>query len=118
MKDSYDFLVIGSGIAGLTFALKVAKYGTVAVITKKEVMDNNTSLAQGGIASVFDELDYLDFDKKTDVVSISGEVDNWKVYNDITESLTYDKKTTFGSTIGKYKKLERLFLEDPMVVTA
>ena len=57
MKNSYDFLVIGSGIAGLTFALKVAKFGTVAVITKNKVMDSNTRLAHGGIASFFDELD-------------------------------------------------------------
>lgn len=72
MKDSYDFLVIGSGIAGLTFALKVAKYGTVAVITKKEVMDNNTSLAQGGIASVFDELDSFDLHIRDTLVSGDG----------------------------------------------
>lgn len=48
-----DVLVIGSGIAGLMFALRVADAGTVAVVTKKEVMDSNTNLAQGGIASVF-----------------------------------------------------------------
>ncbi len=52
-----DFLVIGSGIAGLNFALKVAPHGTVALVTKKQAMDSNTNLAQGGIASVFDPSD-------------------------------------------------------------
>jgi L-aspartate oxidase len=72
MKHSYDFLIIGSGIAGLTFALKVAKFGSVAVITKKKVMDSNTSLAQGGIASVFDELDSFDLHIKDTLASGDG----------------------------------------------
>lgn len=48
----FDFLVIGSGIAGLFFALKVAPHGRVAVVTKKSSADSNTNHAQGGIASV------------------------------------------------------------------
>ncbi|MEE9441666.1 MAG: L-aspartate oxidase [candidate division Zixibacteria bacterium] len=52
MKNEYDFLIIGSGIAGLSFALKVADYGSVAIITKKEETESNTNYAQGGIASV------------------------------------------------------------------
>jgi len=47
-----DFIVIGSGIAGLCFALKVAAYGQVSVITKKEKAESNTNYAQGGIATV------------------------------------------------------------------
>ncbi len=57
MKVKTDFLVLGSGVAGLTFALKVAEHGTVAVVTKRGIMDSNTSQAQGGIASVFGKLD-------------------------------------------------------------
>ena len=48
----YDYLVIGSGIAGLSFALEAASSGQVAVITKKEDKESNTNYAQGGIASV------------------------------------------------------------------
>jgi len=55
-----DYLIIGSGVAGLTFALKVADYKTVAIVTKKEIMDSNSALAQGGIASVFGTLDSFD----------------------------------------------------------
>lgn len=52
-----DFLVIGSGIAGLSTALKLAKIGKVLVLAKSDVMDTNTRWAQGGIAGVFDSHD-------------------------------------------------------------
>ena len=52
MVHRYDFLVIGSGIAGMSYALKVAKEGTVAIVAKNPLEDANTYYAQGGIASV------------------------------------------------------------------
>ena len=55
-----DFLVIGSGVAGLTFALKAAKHGTVAIVTKKAAEESNTAWAQGGISCVTSAEDSLD----------------------------------------------------------
>ena len=52
MRKQVDFLVIGSGIAGLTFAIKVAKHGKVCIVTKSRMDDTATSWAQGGIAAV------------------------------------------------------------------
>ena len=52
MKQTSDFLVIGSGIAGLSYALQVADYGTVAVVTKRDISETATACAQGGIAGV------------------------------------------------------------------
>ena len=49
----FDFLVIGSGIAGLSFALEAARAGTVAVVTKDRVPEGSSNYAQGGIASVW-----------------------------------------------------------------
>jgi L-aspartate oxidase len=51
MKN-FDYLVLGSGIAGLSFALKVAARGRVAIVTKKDRAESNTNYAQGGIAAV------------------------------------------------------------------
>src|SRR5262245_22215676 len=48
----FDFLVLGSGIAGLSFALKVAPHGRVAIVTKKDRAESNTNYGQGGIAAV------------------------------------------------------------------
>src|SRR5438132_413539 len=52
MSGDPDYLVIGSGLAGLTYALAMAPYGSVTVLTKKTQADANSSWAQGGIAGV------------------------------------------------------------------
>jgi len=60
MRVSSDFLVIGSGISGLIFALKAAKYGSVSLLSKDKITEGSTYYAQGGIAAVFDEEDSID----------------------------------------------------------
>ena len=52
MAIEKDFIVIGSGVAGLTFALKVCRFGSVGIITKEALEESATKYAQGGIASV------------------------------------------------------------------
>ena len=59
-QKNFDFLVIGSGMAGLTFALKTAQVGSVAIITKKQRAESNTNYAQGGIAAVMADDDSFD----------------------------------------------------------
>jgi L-aspartate oxidase len=71
MKKRTDFLVIGSGIAGLTFALKASRYGRVTIVTKATLMDSNTMYAQGGIAAVFSEPD--NFEKHIKDTLIAGD---------------------------------------------
>jgi L-aspartate oxidase len=56
----FDFIVIGSGIAGLTFGLKAAEAGSVALVTKRKLSDSNTAWAQGGVACVVSEEDSFD----------------------------------------------------------
>jgi L-aspartate oxidase len=59
MKE-FDYVVIGSGIAGLSFALKAAEKGTVALVTKRRLADSNTAWAQGGVACVVSDEDSFD----------------------------------------------------------
>ncbi len=58
--DQFDFLVIGSGLAGLNTALNLADRGKVAVVTKRKIDDCNTRFAQGGVACVIDHKDSFD----------------------------------------------------------
>ncbi|KAG5056431.1 hypothetical protein AAZX31_05G007500 [Glycine max] len=72
-KDSptkyFDFIVIGSGIAGLRYALEVAKYGSVAVITKAESHECNTNYAQGGVSAVLCPSDSVESHIKDTIVA-------------------------------------------------
>lgn len=59
-QKPFDFVVLGSGIAGLTFALNVASHGRVAIITKKDRAESNTNYAQGGVAAVTSKEDSVE----------------------------------------------------------
>ena len=72
MTYQYDYLVIGSGIAGMSFALKVAATGKVALICKTTLDEANTALAQGGVASVTN-LKVDDFDKHIHDTMVAGD---------------------------------------------
>ncbi|XP_027357635.1 L-aspartate oxidase, chloroplastic [Abrus precatorius] len=65
----FDFAVIGSGIAGLRYALEVAKYGSVAVITKAESHECNTNYAQGGVSAVLCPSDSVESHMKDTIVA-------------------------------------------------
>lgn len=72
MIKKYDFLVIGTGIAGMSYALKVAHKGSVALICKSNINEANTYYAQGGIASVTNRV--LDnFDKHIHDTLVAGD---------------------------------------------
>jgi L-aspartate oxidase len=60
MEYRSDFLIIGSGIAGLSFALKASRVGSVHIVTKKAKAESNTNYAQGGIAAVLGPPDTFD----------------------------------------------------------
>src|SRR5258708_21140221 len=72
MTRTVDFLVVGSGIAGLSFALKAAKHGKVLIVTKSNEDESNTKYAQGGVAVVVDKKEDS-FEKHIDESVIDGD---------------------------------------------
>jgi L-aspartate oxidase len=72
MPHRFDFLVLGGGVAGLSFALKAAEHGTVAVLTKRERAESNTNYAQGGIASVLAPTDSFEAHIQDTLVAGAG----------------------------------------------
>lgn len=80
MEINTDFLILGSGIAGLSFAIKAATLGTVAVVTKKETSESNTNYAQGGIAAVCDQNDRFEYHIR-DTLACGGDLSHEEVVN-------------------------------------
>jgi L-aspartate oxidase len=68
----FDFVVIGSGLAGLSFAIRAAKSGSVALVTKRELCESNTAWAQGGVACVISEEDSFDLHIRDTLVCGAG----------------------------------------------
>ncbi len=67
-----DYLVIGSGIAGLTYALEAAKHGPTLILTKKSRAESNTNYAQGGVAGVMSDDDSFALHKQDTLVAGAG----------------------------------------------
>ncbi len=94
MNKSSDFLVLGSGIAGLSFALKAANHGTVAIVTKREITESATNYAQGGIASVFSSDDTFDLHVEDTLVAGAG-----ICHEDVVRMVVEEGPTTINNLI-------------------
>jgi L-aspartate oxidase len=81
----FAFVIIGSGIAGLSFALKAARSGTVAIITKKAKAETNTAWAQGGIAAVTEGTDSIEAHVRDTLIAGAGLCDERIVRSIITD---------------------------------
>ncbi len=81
----FDFVVIGSGIAGLSFALKAARHGSVAVVTKRRGADSNTAWAQGGVACVTSDEDSFELHVRDTLEAGAGLCDEAAVRTIVTE---------------------------------
>lgn len=84
MKE-YDFVVVGSGVAGLSFARKAAAYGTVAIVTKRSPDESNTAYAQGGVACVTSGEDSFDLHVKDTLIAGAGLCNDDAVRTIVTE---------------------------------
>ncbi len=82
MSIEVDVLVLGSGIAGLSFAMKASEHGRVALVTKKSDTESNTNYAQGGIASVTSDDDSFDLHIRDTLVAGA-----WLCHEDAVEIL-------------------------------
>jgi len=71
-SERFDYIAIGSGLAGLSFALRAAKHGTVCVLTKSEIHESNTNYAQGGIAAAVGDSDSWEVHERDTLVAGAG----------------------------------------------
>src|SRR5512132_2635067 len=71
-SEQVDFLVLGAGAAGLSFALEAADHGSVLVLTKRQRSEGSTQYAQGGVASVLGADDQLDLHVQDTLVAGAG----------------------------------------------
>lgn len=112
MRKKVDFLVIGSGIAGLSYALKVSKYGKVIVVTKSKADTTATTYAQGGIAAVMyspdtyekhvqDTLIAGDQLCKPEIVEMTIKESTQRVYELIEWGAKFDKTKDGSFDLGK-----------------
>src|SRR5687767_3226833 len=83
--NRFDFVVIGSGIAGLSFALKAARHGSVAIVTKRSPAESNTRYAQGGIASVTSPEDSFELHVQDTLIAGAGLCDEQIVRRIVTD---------------------------------
>ena len=86
MRKQVDFLIIGSGIAGLSYALRVASKGNVCIVTKSKAEESSTNFAQGGIAAVMYDPDSYEKHIKDTLIAGAGLCDENIVRITITES--------------------------------
>jgi L-aspartate oxidase len=82
---SFDHIVVGSGLAGLTYALKAASKGSVAIVTKKSRADSNTAWAQGGIACVTSSEDSVELHVRDTLIAGDGLCDEEVVRSVVSE---------------------------------
>lgn len=112
MNKKYDILIIGSGIAGLMYALKVSELGRIAIITKKNRMDASTNYAQGGIASVMSSSDSFDSHIE-DTIQVGCGLCNENVVRQVVEAgpRHIEKLTSLGVDFSKNRGIFELSRE-------
>jgi len=91
----FDFIVLGSGIAGLSFALKAAQKGSVAIVTKRSSSDSNTAWAQGGVACVMTGEDSFDLHVRDTLAAGAG-----LCHEDIVRSIVTEGPTRIAELTG------------------
>ena len=107
LETSYDVVILGSGLAGLTVALNIADQRSVGIITKKKLTDSSSAWAQGGIAAVIDQNDSIESHLKDTLSVGSGLCDpdavrgiveggksaiNWLIQNGVTFTTEGDQQ--------------------------
>lgn len=111
MRYEVDFLIIGSGIAGLSFALKVAPYGKVCVLSKADASEGSTKYAQGGIAAVMYDSDSFDNHVKDTLIAGDGICDREVVEMTIREAPERIKELVqYGVNFDKSREGDRFDL--------